>query len=197
MRHQKSGNALGVSPAHRRAMLRNLVTAVLEHGRITTTLPRAKEMRRSLDKMIGLGKRGDLHARRQALSFVKSKLAMAHLFGEYAERYQDRPGGYARVLRLGHRHGDGAQLALVQLVDHDSDPFAGTKPKPKGRGRSRRRGGGERAGARRQAAPAETQGETMVDESAAEAHSPVPEPKRRRGGRRKPKVPPEGQVDED
>ncbi len=131
MRHLKAGKALGVTPSHRRAMLRNLVTSVLEHGRITTTITRAKELRKPLDRMIGLGKRGDLHARRQALAYVKSKAAMANLFGELAERYSGRGGGYSRIFMTGTRKGDAAQMAIVQLVDHENDPFAGEKPAPK------------------------------------------------------------------
>src|SRR3972149_5344652 len=92
MRHQKSGNRLGLNTAHKRAMVRNLVTSLLEHGQITTTLARAKEMRGELDHMIGLGKRGDLHARRQARSYVNSKAALANLFGERGERFKERAG---------------------------------------------------------------------------------------------------------
>ena len=127
MRHLKSGRALGVKPAHRRAMMRNMVTSLLEHGRIRTTVTRAKELRKPLDQMITLGKEGDLAARRGALTFVKSKAAMANLFGELAERYKDRAGGYSRILRLGPRRGDGAELALVILVGSENDPFAEEK----------------------------------------------------------------------
>jgi large subunit ribosomal protein L17 len=133
MRHLKSGRALGVKPAHRRAMLRNMVTSLLEHGRIKTTVTRAKELRKPLDQMITLGKQGDLAARRQALGFVKSKAAMANLFGDLAERYKERHGGYSRILRVGPRRGDGAELALVLLVGGESDPFADEK-KPRRRG---------------------------------------------------------------
>jgi large subunit ribosomal protein L17 len=103
--------------------MRNLVTSVLEHGRIQTTLAKAKELRKPLDHMITLGKRGDLHARRQALSFVKSKAAMANLFGDLATRYAERPGGYSRILTLGPRRGDAANMALVMLVGSEGDPF--------------------------------------------------------------------------
>jgi large subunit ribosomal protein L17 len=127
MRHLKAGRALGVKPAHRRAMMRNMVTSVLEHGQIRTTLARAKELRKPLDQMITLGKRGDLAARRRALGFVKSKEAMANLFGDLAERYKERSGGYARVLKLGTRRGDGAELALVMLVGSENDPFTEDK----------------------------------------------------------------------
>ncbi len=123
MRHLKSGRALGVKPAHRRALMRNLVTSVLEHGQVRTTLAKAKELRKPLDHMITLGKRGDLHARRQALSFVKSKEAMANLFGDLATRYAERHGGYSRILTLGPRRGDAANIALVMLVGSEGDPF--------------------------------------------------------------------------
>lgn len=124
MRHLKAGRALGVKPAHRRAMMRNMVTSVLEHGRIRTTLARAKEVRIPLEKMITLGKQGDLSARRRAMAFVKGKVAIASLFGELAERYKERSGGYCRIVRLGTRRGDGAELALVILVGGENDPLA-------------------------------------------------------------------------
>ncbi len=136
MRHLKSGRALGVKPAHRRAMMRNLVTSLLEHEQITTTVARAKEMRAPLDNMITLGKKGDLAARRRALSFVKTKQAMRRLFDELPERYAERPGGYSRILRVGVRKGDGAQMALIQLVDAPNDALAHAE-KPT----ARRRGG--------------------------------------------------------
>lgn len=141
MRHLKSGRALGVKPAHRRAMMRNLVTSLLEHEQITTTVARAKEMRTPLEKMITLGKKGDLAARRRALSFIKSKKAMTALFDELPERYSQRPGGYCRILRVGRRRGDGAELALIQLVDAPNDALANAE-KPT----ARRRGGKGRAG---------------------------------------------------
>ena len=103
MRHLKAGRKLGVSSSHRRAMMRNMVTSILENGEVTCTLARAKEVRAPLEKMITFAKRGDLHARRQVLRFVKSKLAMENLFGEIAERYKERPGGYCRVIKLAKR----------------------------------------------------------------------------------------------
>jgi len=145
MRHMKSGRALGVKPAHRRALMRNLVTSVLEHGRVKTTLAKAKEVRTPLDHMITLAKRGDLHARRQALSFVKSKTAMSNLFGDLAKRFADRKGGYSRILPMGERRGDAAQLAMIMLVGDEKDPFvevgkaqpkAGAGKKGKGKGKS-------------------------------------------------------------
>jgi len=124
MRHQKSGRALGIKPAHRHALMRNAVTSLLEHGQIRTTLTKAKELRRPLDKMITLGKRGDLSARRQALAFIKSKEAMKNLFGDLAERYKERPGGYSRILAIGPRRGDAAPMAVMILVDSPGDPFS-------------------------------------------------------------------------
>ncbi|MBF0236210.1 MAG: 50S ribosomal protein L17 [SAR324 cluster bacterium] len=131
MRHLKSGRRLGVDTAHRRAMLRNMVTSLLENQQITCTLARAKELRGPLDKMITLGKRGDLHARRQALTFVKSKKSMEMLFGELAERYKDRSGGYSRIIRLAKRRlGDGAEMVIIQLIDSPQDVLSSLK-KPK------------------------------------------------------------------
>ncbi len=122
MRHRKAGRRLGVSTAHRRAMMRNMVTSILEHGQITCTLARAKEVRQPLEKMITLGKRGDLHSRRMALRFVKSKEAMSQLFGELAERYQEREGGYSRIIRLAPRRlGDASEMAIVQLIGSEND----------------------------------------------------------------------------
>ncbi len=130
MRHLKAGKRLGVTTSHRRAMMRNLVTSLIEHEQITCTLTRAKEMRKPLDKMITLGKRGNLHARRQALKFIKSKAAMEALFGELAERYKDRNGGYSRIIKLGKRRlGDGAEMAIIQLIDSAEDVLSDLKEK--------------------------------------------------------------------
>lgn len=133
MRHLKAGRALGVKPAHRRAMMRNLVSSLIEQEQIKTTLARAKEMRTPLDHMITLGKKGDLSARRQALAFVKGKVVMAKLFGELAERYTERAGGFSRILRLGPRRGDGAEMVMILLVGNPNDPFADEK-KPSRKG---------------------------------------------------------------
>lgn len=130
MRHLKAGRRLSVTTSHRRAMMRNLVTSLIEHEQITCTVARAKELRKPLEKMITLGKRGDLHARRQALKFIKSKEAMASLFGELAERYQERNGGYSRIIKLGPRRlGDGAHMAIVQLIDGPNDVLSELKKK--------------------------------------------------------------------
>ena len=117
MRHLKQGRKLGRTTAHRRALLRNLATALLEHERITTTEPKAKELRRMADKLVTLGKRGDLHARRQALQVVRSNAIVRKLFDDIAPRFAERKGGYTRVLRLGYRPGDAAAMAVIELVD--------------------------------------------------------------------------------
>ncbi|NLU50792.1 MAG: 50S ribosomal protein L17 [Syntrophomonadaceae bacterium] len=102
--------------SHRRAMLRNLVTSLLNTERITTTETRAKEIKRIADKMITLGKKGDLHARRQALAYLTDEGVVYKVFGQLAERYGDRPGGYTRITKAGFRRGDGAPLVVLELV---------------------------------------------------------------------------------
>jgi large subunit ribosomal protein L17 len=121
MRHLKQGRKLGRTTAHRRALLRNLATALLEHERIVTTEPKAKELRRVADKLVTLGKRGDLHARRQALEVVRSNAVVRKLFNDIAPRFAERKGGYTRVLRLGYRPGDAAAMAVIELVDAQTD----------------------------------------------------------------------------
>ncbi len=118
MRHLKAGSKLGRNPAHRRATLRNLVTNVIERERITTTLTRAKAARRLVDQMITLGKRDSLHARRQAAAYLMTPGATQKLFSDIAPRFADRAGGYTRVIHAGWRIGDGAQLAILELVGY-------------------------------------------------------------------------------
>ncbi len=120
MRHQKAGRKLNKNGPHRKALFRNMVTSLLDHERIQTTDAKAKELRGLADRMITLGKRGDLHARRQALSVIRDKEVAAKLFGELADRYRDRPGGYTRVIKLGHRAGDAAPQAMIELVDREA-----------------------------------------------------------------------------
>jgi len=117
MRHLKSGRKLNRSASHRRALLRNLVTSLLRHEHLQTTDAKAKELRRWTDRMVTLGKRGTLHARRQALAFVRSRPVVAKLFDEIAPRFRDRPGGYTRITKLGARHGDAAPLSLIELTE--------------------------------------------------------------------------------
>lgn len=118
MRHRKTGRRLGRTTPHRKAMVRNMVTSLLAHERIVTTTPKAKEVRRVADKMITLAKRGDLHARRQALAFIRDKSVVAKLFDELRTEYMDRNGGYTRIIQTGNRHGDAAPMAILELVNY-------------------------------------------------------------------------------
>jgi large subunit ribosomal protein L17 len=119
MRHRKTGRKLNRSASHRLAMMRNIVTSLLEHERISTTVPKAKEARRVAEKMITLGKRGDLHARRQAMAYIRSKDIVAKLFDKISEQYTDRQGGYTRIIRTGVRTGDAAPMAILELVGYE------------------------------------------------------------------------------
>jgi len=116
MRHLKAGRRLSRTTEHRLAMMRNLVTSLLEHERVETTRAKAKEVRQWAEQIITLAKRGDLHARRQSLALVRSKKVVAKLFGELRERYLERPGGYTRIIPLGLRLGDGAPLSIIEMV---------------------------------------------------------------------------------
>ncbi len=117
MRHLNSGRKLNRSGAHRRALLRGLVTSLLQHEHLQTTDAKAKEMRRWVDRMITLGKRNTLHARRQAAAFVFKREVVKKLFDDIAPRFQGRPGGYTRITKLGPRHGDDASMSLIELVE--------------------------------------------------------------------------------
>jgi large subunit ribosomal protein L17 len=116
MRHLKAGRRLSRTTEHRLAMLRNLITSLLEVERVETTQAKAKEARQWAEKIITLAKRGDLHARRQTMAVVRSKKVVAKLFSELKERYQDRPGGYTRIIPIGVRLGDGAPMSILELV---------------------------------------------------------------------------------
>jgi large subunit ribosomal protein L17 len=118
MRHLNGYRKLGRLSSHRRAMLRNMATSLVLHERIETTLPKAKELRGVVERMITLGKRGDLHARRQAASYLFDDSAVSKIFSDLAQRFQDRQGGYTRIMRKGFRFGDGADMALMELVDY-------------------------------------------------------------------------------
>ncbi|EFL90068.1 50S ribosomal protein L17 [Ahrensia sp. R2A130] len=121
MRHRKQGRKLNRTQSHRKAMFMNMSQALLTHEQIVTTLPKAKELRSIVDKLITLGKRGDLHARRQALSQLQDNEVVKKLFSTLGERYKERPGGYTRVLKAGFRYGDNAPMAVIELVDRDVD----------------------------------------------------------------------------
>lgn len=122
MRHSKAGRRLGRKTSHREAMFRNMVTSLLNHERITTTDAKAKEIRIVAEKMITLGKRGDLHAMRQAAAVIREKSTVTKLFSAIAPRYKDRSGGYTRIIKLGIRQGDAAPVSLIELVEEDFTP---------------------------------------------------------------------------
>ena len=131
MRHRKAGLKLNRTSSHRDAMFRNMVTSLFKHQRIRTTDVKAKELRRWADNLITLAKRGDLHARRQALSIVREKEVVHKLFAEAAEHYGDRSGGYTRITKLGRRPGDAAPISLIELVLSVDDKKKKTKKKKK------------------------------------------------------------------
>ncbi|RYZ60438.1 MAG: 50S ribosomal protein L17 [Proteobacteria bacterium] len=119
MRHKHGYRKLGVDSAHRKAMLRNLATSLITHERITTTVPRAKELRKVVERMITLGKKGELSHRRAAGGYLFEKDAVAKVFGDLATRFKDRKGGYTRIVKRGVRAGDNAALALIEFVDYE------------------------------------------------------------------------------
>lgn len=120
MRHGNGYRKLNRTHEHRKAMFANMVSSLIEHEQIKTTLPKAKELKRIADKIITLGKRGDLHARRLAAAEIKQEAAVAKLFDTLGPRYKDRNGGYTRVLKAGFRYGDASPMAIIELVDRDA-----------------------------------------------------------------------------
>ena len=119
MKHNISHRKLNRTSAHRKALLMNLSNALLKHEQITTTLPKAKELRPFVEKIISLGKRGDLHARKKANSLLRDEKNIKRIFDVFAKRYKDRNGGYTRIVKLGNRYGDNAPTAVIELVDRD------------------------------------------------------------------------------
>ena len=119
MRHQNSGRKLNRTASHRKAMFANMAASLITHEQIVTTLPKAKEIRPIVEKLVTLGKRGDLHARRQAISQIRDVAVVAKLFDAIASRYATRNGGYLRIMKAGFRHGDNAALAVIEFVDRD------------------------------------------------------------------------------
>ncbi|GAB6267495.1 50S ribosomal protein L17 [Smithella sp. SC_K08D17] len=128
MHHGKTGSKLGRSSSHKEAMLRNMVTSVIKYERIRTTDTKAKELKKVAEKMITLGKKGSLHARRQALAVVRDKDMVGKLFGELTERYRNRPGGYTRIVKAGYRFGDNAPVSILEFI---TDEKKKEKPKTK------------------------------------------------------------------
>ena len=126
MRHLKAGRKFGRTSAHRKALFRNLVAALIERERISTTLSKAKELRGKVERTITLGKKGTLHARRQAFKLAPQKEAVQKVFGPLADRYANRPGGYTRIIKIGARRGDNAPMVFIELVERE-----GENPTPK------------------------------------------------------------------
>jgi len=143
MRHRVAGKKLGRKTAHRVMMFRNMVTSLFDKERVRTTLDRAKAARPIAEKMITLGKRETLHARRQALAFVKDPAVVSKLFDTLAPRFSQRKGGYTRIIRLGHRDGDGAQMAYLELIGSEFNPSK--KEEGKGKKASKEAAGSEKS----------------------------------------------------
>ena len=167
MRHHRSGRKLGRDASHRKALYSNLAGALIQHGRIKTTVTKAKAVRPIAEKMITLGRRGDLHARRQAMAHLRSQEVVHKLFAEVAPRFAGRPGGYSRIVRIGPRLGDAAEMAFLELVDFSAEEQAEEKAARR-RLRLRRR---EEAELAAEAEAAEAQG-------AEEQEVPAEEPAR-------------------
>jgi large subunit ribosomal protein L17 len=155
VRHHRAGKKLGRDPSHRKALYANLAGALIEHGRIKTTVTKAKAVRPIAEQMITLGRRGDLHARRQAMAFLRSQEVVHKLFAEVAPRFKARPGGYSRIVRLGPRPGDAAEMAYLELVDFSPEEQAEEKAERR-RLRLRRRQEQAEQAEVEAAAPAET-----------------------------------------
>ena len=185
MRHHRSGRKLGRDASHRKALYANLAGALIEHGRIKTTVTKAKAVRPIAEQMITLGRRGDLHARRQAMAYLRSQQVVHTLFAEVAPRFKDRPGGYSRIVRIGPRPGDAAEMAYLELVDFSAEEQAEEKAERRRLRLRRRQEAEERAEA--EAAPAERceglqapvggaglgRGRALAEAAAAE-HRPLP-----------------------
>jgi large subunit ribosomal protein L17 len=176
MRHNKAGRRLGRTTSHRIAMFRNMVTSLLNHERITTTDAKAKELRSIAEKMVTLGKKGDLHAMRQAASYIRDKKVVTKLFATIAPRYQERSGGYTRIVKLGIRPGDNAPLSMIELVEEQVEKKPVKKPVKKSAAAAATKGATAKAAVtpkvvesqvaedqREVAEPAETQKEATSD----------------------------------
>jgi large subunit ribosomal protein L17 len=170
MRHRKEKRPLGRTSSHRDALLRNLVTSLIDKGRITTTLEKAKELRRLADRMVTLGKRGDLAARRRAAATIRSNDAVKKLFSEVALWSGARPGGYTRILKLGPRPGDNAMKAIIELVDRPK-PVAEKAPVKKG-GAKKAAPKGEKTAAKPKAEKPEKAEKGRAKAPAAAKHTP-------------------------
>ncbi len=171
MRHRKGFNHLGRKSAHRQAMLANMAVSLIMHKRITTTLAKAKALRMYVEPLITRSKEDTTHSRRVVFSYLKNKYAVAELFREISPKVADRPGGYTRILKLGHRPGDNAEMCLIELVDYN-EAMLGTKEETRGRtrrGRRRRKGGSTQ--------PADTTETRSTTQASGEETAATPEVK--------------------
>jgi large subunit ribosomal protein L17 len=171
MRHRKHSNQLGVKKEHREALLANLSTALITHGKIKTTLKKAKALRPFVEKVITLAKKGSLHNRRLAISRVRDTGAVHELFEEKVEQFRDRNGGYTRIYKLGTRRGDAAEMALIELIDADDEGY-GKKSKPKSKAKKKAKAAVEETAVAEGAAVAE-ETEVATDEEPAEEKESV------------------------
>jgi len=172
MRHNVSGRKLNRTPAHRKMLYRNLVTALFKHERIQTTVPKAKEARVVAEKLITFAKRGDLHARRMAARKLNEPEVLQKLFAEIGPRYADRPGGYTRIMRMGPRKGDAAEIAILELIDGKAKPKVKDTQK---RRRARRILEKEEKAEAQQALQEAHDAKVEADEAKAEAAEEAPE----------------------
>ncbi|MEL6697635.1 MAG: 50S ribosomal protein L17 [Bacteroidota bacterium] len=176
MRHGKKFNHLGRKAAHRKALLRNMAISLIEHKSIKTTLPKARELRKFIEPLITKSKTDTMHSRRTVFSYLQNKDAVKELFGEISERVGDRPGGYTRILKLGNRRGDNAEMALIELVDYNEYGYTqGSEGSSSNRRRRRRRRGGNKPAAQA-AAPVEEAVVEDVVETAPEVIEEVTSP---------------------
>ncbi|MEL6625153.1 MAG: 50S ribosomal protein L17 [Bacteroidota bacterium] len=176
MRHGKKFNHLGRKAAHRKALLRNMAISLIEHKSIKTTLPKARELRKFIEPLITKSKTDTMHSRRTVFSYLQNKDAVKELFGEISERVGDRPGGYTRILKLGNRRGDNAEMALIELVDYNEYGYTqGSEGSSSNRRRRRRRRGGNKPAAQA-AAPVEEAVVEDVVETAPEVVEEVTSP---------------------
>lgn len=157
MYHGKAGRKLGRTSSHKEAMFRNMVTSVIKHERIRTTDAKAKELRKLAEKMVTLGKRGDLHARRQVLAVLRDKSLISKLFGELAERYRNRAGGYTRIVKVGYRFGDNAPVSILEFIPEEKKK---EKTTPKAKAKTKAKNKAETAVETKTASKAKTKTKT-------------------------------------
>jgi large subunit ribosomal protein L17 len=174
MRHRKHSNQLGVKKEHREALLANLSTALITHGKIKTTLKKAKALRPFVEKVITLAKKGSLHNRRIAIARVRDTGVVHELFEEKVEQFRDRNGGYTRIYKLGTRRGDAAEMALIELIDADDEGY-GKKTKPKSRAKKKAKAAVEETAVSEEAAVAEETVDATEEDPVAEEESVVAE----------------------